>query len=78
MKKIIITPRPFVGKGKVYIDKLKSAGYQVECNNSGGRYSKEELIEKIKDANAIITGNDPLSREVIDQAKTRRLFQNMA
>ncbi|HFL8655651.1 TPA: phosphoglycerate dehydrogenase [Escherichia coli] len=74
MKKIIITPRPFVGKGKVYIDKLKSAGYQVECNNSGGRYSKEELIEKIKDANAIITGNDPLSREVIDQAKNLKVI----
>ncbi|MCG3005431.1 phosphoglycerate dehydrogenase, partial [Escherichia coli] len=58
----------------VYIDKLKSAGYQVECNNSGGRYSKEELIEKIKDANAIITGNDPLSREVIDQAKNLKVI----
>lgn len=74
MKKIIITPRPFVGKGKVYIDKLKSAGYHVECNNSGGRYSKEELIEKIKYADAIITGNDPLDREVIDQAKNLKVI----
>jgi phosphoglycerate dehydrogenase-like enzyme len=64
MKKIIITPRPFVGKGKVYIENLQSAGYDVECNTSGNRYSKEELIEKIKDADAIITGNDPLDRDV--------------
>ncbi|MEK0044534.1 phosphoglycerate dehydrogenase [Escherichia albertii] len=68
MKKIIITPRPFVGKGKIYIENLQSAGYDVECNTSGNRYSKEELIEKIKDADAIITGNDPLDRDVLEQA----------
>ena len=74
MKKITITPRPFVDKGKVYIEKLQSAGYDVECNASGGRYSKEELIEKIKYADAIITGNDPLDREVIDQAKNLKVI----
>ncbi|MEC9825449.1 phosphoglycerate dehydrogenase [Escherichia marmotae] len=74
MKKITITPRPFVDKGKVYIEKLQSAGYDVECNTSGGRYSKEELIEKIKYADAIITGNDPLDREVIDQAKNLKVI----
>ncbi|MED0061951.1 phosphoglycerate dehydrogenase [Escherichia marmotae] len=74
MKKITITPRPFIDKGKVYIEKLQSAGYDVECNTSGGRYSKEELIEKIKYADAIITGNDPLDREVIDQAKNLKVI----
>lgn len=69
MKKILITPRPFLSKGQKYLDELQAASYIVECNTSGGRFSKEELMVKIKDADAIITGNDPLDQDVIDCAK---------
>ncbi|MDM3444142.1 phosphoglycerate dehydrogenase [Citrobacter sp. Cb009] len=74
MKKILITPRPFLSKGQKYLDELQAAGYIVECNTSGGRFSKEELKVKIKDADAIITGNDPLDQDVIDCAKKLKVI----
>lgn len=67
-KKILITPRPFQGKGKHMIKMLQEKGYHVEYNQLDRRFSLEELVEKIKDADAIITGNDPLDREVLSKA----------
>lgn len=68
MKKVLITPRPFQNKGQYMIELLHDKGYHVEYNQLDRRFTREELFEKIKDANAVITGNDPLDRDMLDHA----------
>ena len=66
--KILITPRPFQTKGLNKIEKLRKGGYEVEYNNLDHRFTIEELINRIEDADAIITGNDLLNKEILGKA----------
>ncbi|MEG0360401.1 MAG: phosphoglycerate dehydrogenase [Longicatena sp.] len=72
--KIVITPRPFASKGKDLIEMLEKKGYEVDYNRTGKRITKEELLSKLKDADAIITGNDQLDKEVLSQAKKLKVI----
>lgn len=66
--KIVITPRPFNTKGRCFIELLKSKGYEVDYNSLDRRFSYEELLVKTKNADAIITGNDLLTEEILRNA----------
>lgn len=66
--KILITPRPFYEKGLDIVSDLRKKGYEVLVNDTGKRYSKEQLFELIQDADAILTGNDPMDAEVLSRA----------
>lgn len=74
MKKILVTPRSFCNEGKIYLEKLEKAGFDVIFNNSGRRFSKQEFLEKIKDVHGVIVGNEDLSAEVIKDASKLQII----
>lgn len=74
MMKIIITPRTFQDKGSHQIKRLRKLGYDVVMNTKNQRYTREEVMTLIEDADAILTGNDPLDREVLGKAKKLKVI----
>ncbi|MCI6379659.1 MAG: phosphoglycerate dehydrogenase [Faecalicoccus sp.] len=74
MRTILITPRPFHEKGSEQIEKLEQLGYKVIVNDTGKRYSKEQLMDLVANADAILTGNDPLDKELLSQAKNLKVI----
>ncbi len=72
--KIVITPRPFNTKGMYFIDLLESRGYEVDYNSLNRRFLHEELLDKIEDADAIITGNDLLNEEILKESKQLKVI----
>lgn len=74
MKKILVTPRPFNDSGKAYLKKLKEKGFEVISNDTGKRFSQEEFLDKIKDVNGIILGNEDLSADSLKVAKKLQII----
>lgn len=74
MAKILITPRPFYEKGKEQIEKLTSLGHEVIVNDTGKRYTKEELTSLITDVDAVLTGNDALDAETLSHANKLKVI----
>lgn len=74
MRTILITPRPFHEKGSEQIEKLEQLGYKVIVNDTGKRYSEEQLMDLVPNADAILTGNDPLDKELLSQAKNLKVI----
>ncbi len=74
MRTILITPRPFHQKGSEQIERLEQLGYKVIVNDTGKRYSKEQLMDLVTNVDAILTGNDPLDKELLSQAKNLKVI----
>jgi glycerate dehydrogenase/D-3-phosphoglycerate dehydrogenase len=66
--KILITPRPFFTKGGDIIRRLKEKGYSVVINDTGKRLTSELLEYQLQDVDAVLTGNDHLSAELLTKA----------
>lgn len=72
MKVLVATEKPFA---KIAVDgirkEIESAGYQLELLE---KYtSKEQLLDAVKDANAIIIRSDIINAEVFDAAKNLKI-----
>ncbi len=72
MAKILATPRSFAKADRTPLEMLETAGHEVCLNTAGIIYTKEKMLEAVKDAEGIIVGVDPLDREVIDAAPRLR------
>lgn len=66
--KILITPRGFANVGKVYVQKLQNAGFEVDYNQTGLEYTPDQLKKKIVDADGIIVGVDKINKKLLDSA----------
>ena len=64
--KITITPRGFTKNGQEYIAFLKEKGYEVDYNQTGKSYTKEQFMEHCKDADGVICASEKVDKEVID------------
>ena len=62
------------------VRKIESKFDEVIWNDTGAQFSKEELIEKVKDVDAIITcwGSNCIDKEVIDNAPNLKIIAHMA
>lgn len=69
MPTILITPRGYAKFGNDYKKKLEDAGYVVDWNDTGKPLSREEFVEKAKQATGIIVGVDLCDRELLLQCK---------
>lgn len=67
--RVLVTPRPFDSKGQEHLQRLRDAGYEVEWNDTGKRYTREDLEDRIGNADALLTGNDPLDQDMLARAK---------
>lgn len=72
--KVLITPRTFETKGKMYIERLEREGYEVILNPYRRVLREEELIKLIRDVDGIIVGIDPLTSKVLENAERLKVI----
>ncbi|MEA3334360.1 MAG: phosphoglycerate dehydrogenase [Chloroflexota bacterium] len=70
--RVLIGSRSFGKRIPEHITQLKQAGCEVIPNSVGRAYRAEELLEILPGMDAIITGTDELTAEVIDAAVSLR------
>ena len=64
--KIVVTPRGFAKCGSDNVKIIKDAGFDLEYNDSGNAYTKEEFYEKTRDADGVIVGVEIVDKEYVD------------
>lgn len=64
--KIVVTPRGFQKCGLNNVKVIEDAGLEVEYNDTGLSYTKEEFYEKTRDADGIIVGVEIVDKAFID------------
>ena len=74
MYKVFITPRSFGSTSKKPFNILEDKGYEIIKNDTGKKYSKENMKNLIKDVDAIIVGTDPLDEEVLNEANKLKII----
>lgn len=72
--KITITPRGFTKNGQEYIALLKEKGFDVDYNQTGKSYTKEQFIEHCIDADGVICASEKIDKEVIDSCKNLKVI----
>ena len=72
--KILITSRSFASISDKPIKMLTEKGYEIQRNNTGRPYEKEELLKLIRDVDGIIIGIDELSAEIIEKANALKVI----
>jgi len=63
----VIATSPSFSKNRVLQDEVYRYFPNAQLNLEGKRFNKEELIEYIKDADAVIVGLEPIDSEVLDR-----------
>lgn len=71
---ILITAPGFAHDDPEPIEILKRQGWDVCLNETGRAYSRDDLIQKIRDADAVLLGTETFDREVIDAAKRLKVI----
>lgn len=64
--KITITPRGFTKNGMDYIQLLKDRGHEVEYNDTGKSYTREQFFEHCKDSVGVICASEKVDSEFFD------------
>ena len=64
--KIVVTPRGFAKCGLDNVKVIEDAGFNVEYNDTGNAYTKEEFYEKTGDADGVVVGVEIIDKEYID------------
>jgi len=72
--RVLIGSKSFGGSIPEHIEQLKRAGCVVVPNDVGRAYLAAELLEKLQDIDAIVTGTDELTAEVIEKAPRLKLI----
>jgi D-3-phosphoglycerate dehydrogenase len=72
--KILITPRSFASISDKSIKMLTEKDYEIQRNNTGRPYKKEEMLRLIRDVDGIIIGIDELSAEIIEEANELKVI----
>lgn len=72
--KILVTPRSFASASDKPMKMLTEKGYEIQINNTGRPYKKEEMLKLIRDVDGIIIGIDELSAEIIEKANALKVI----
>ena len=64
--KVVVTPRGFAKCGLDNVKIMNEAGLNVEYNDTGNAYIKEEFYKKTEDADGIIVGVEIVDKAFID------------
>lgn len=68
-RKILITPRSFGKTSNVPLEMLYKYNYEIIKNETGKKYSEDELLDVIEDVDGIIVGLDPITERVLKKGK---------
>lgn len=74
MNKVLVSTSSFGKHDSAPLDKLKTAGLDVELNPYGRKLTLEETIALYQDKIGVIAGTEPITDEVISQAKGLRVI----
>jgi len=72
--KILITPRSFASASDKPMKMLTEKGYEIQLNDIGRPYKKEEMLNLVSDIDGIIIGIDELSAEIIEKANKLKVI----
>jgi len=72
--KILITPRSFASTSDKPMKMLSEKGYEIQLNDIGRPYKKEEMLNLVSDIDGIIIGIDELSVEIIEKANRLKVI----
>jgi len=72
--KILVTPRSFVSASDKPMKLLTEKGYEIQSNDTGRPYKKEEMLNLVSDIDGIIIGIDELSAEIIEKANKLKVI----
>lgn len=72
--KIVITPRGFAKYGKKELDLFEEKGIIVDYNDTGFAYTPDNLLNRSKDADAIIVGVDIIDKSFIDSCPRLKII----
>ena len=69
----IVATSPSFSKNKILQDEVYKYFPKAKLNLEGKRFNKDELIEFIKDADAVIVGLEPIDEEVLSYCKNLKI-----
>jgi D-3-phosphoglycerate dehydrogenase len=72
--KVMVTPRSFGKSSRAPLEMLEDRQCDVMLNPYGRILSKQEMIELIPEADAVIVGVDPLDEEVLKHARKLKVI----
>lgn len=72
--KVVATAVTFARASAEPIERLKAAGCQVITNPYGRPYTEQELVAAVRDADALIVGNDKVTESVIRAGKRLKVI----
>lgn len=70
----IVATSPSFSKNRILQEEIYSYFPNAKLNLEGKRFNKQELIEYIKDADAVIVGLEPIDEEVLDVCKNLKII----
>jgi len=71
-EKVLVTPRSYGKEDPALFEMLAGAGLEIVRNETGGIFTKQQMIEKIAPCAGVIVGVDPLDADVIAAAPRLR------
>lgn len=74
MKKVLVTASNYSKYCAQAKQKLEKAGFQVDENTTGKRYTEEQLIQIVPEYDAAIVGMDPWTKKVISNATKMKII----
>jgi len=72
--KILVTPRSFASRSQKPLEILQQKNYQLNLNEAGEKYSETEMKYLIKDVDGVIIGTDPLTSNVLKEARQLKII----
>jgi D-3-phosphoglycerate dehydrogenase len=64
-KKVLVTPRSFGKISNIPFDMLEKYNYKIIKNDTGNKYSENELIDMVRDVDGLIVGLDMITEKVL-------------
>jgi D-3-phosphoglycerate dehydrogenase len=77
MSKVLITTVPFGDKSRLPLEQLEAAGINYQINPLGRKLKEDELVEMLTDFDALIAGTEPITENVMVQAKCLKLISRV-
>lgn len=77
MPRALITTVPFASENKLPLDLLKSRGIEYVINPLNRKLKENELIDLVKDFDAIIAGTEPITAKVLDASPSLKIISRV-
>lgn len=72
VKRVLIAPVPFDARGCRLLDQFAAAGVEPLMNDLGHKPTEADMIELLREADAVIVGTEPLTKKVLNAAARLR------